>query len=357
MADGHSPADGREDRLPSTDTLLRLTPHPYQSLDRTASILTVNDAWLEAFGYGRAEVEGEWFGQFLDDESADRFEDSFSTFREEGSVADLQLAVQHADGHTIAVSFDGRIEYDDEGSFLRTHCQLNDITERREYETRLQEQRDNLNLLNQVLRHDIRNDLQIVLAYGELLTDHVDAERREYVDNILENASHAVELTTNARDMADVMLSTEGDHQPVGLRKALEGQLDELRTVYSDAVITVEGSLPEVRICADDMVDSVFRNLLKNAIEHNDTEVPTVTVSVRVDTDHVTVRVADNGPGVSDDQKEAIFGKGEKGLESHGSGIGLYLVKTLVENYGGTVRVEDNDPRGAVFVAQFVRAG
>jgi signal transduction histidine kinase len=64
----------------------------------------------------------------------------------------------------------------------------------------------------------------------------------------------------------------------------------------------------------------------------------------------VTVRIADNGPGVPDERKESVFGKGEKGLESDGTGIGTYLVKTLVSRYSGTVWVEDNEPGGAVFV-------
>ena len=65
-----------------------------------------------------------------------------------------------------------------------------------------------------------------------------------------------------------------------------------------------------------------------------------------------TVRVADNGPGIPDTQKETIFGKGEKGLDSPGTGLGLYLVRTLVKQYGGAVWVEDNDPEGSVFVVE-----
>lgn len=103
-------------------------------------------------------------------------------------------------------------------------------------------------------------------------------------------------------------------------------------------------------VLADDMLDSVVRNLLKNAVQHNDKAVPEVTVSVSTDDGSVLVRVRDNGPGIPDEQKAAIFGKGEKGLESNGTGLGLYLVRTLVETYGGEVRVEDNDPDGSVFV-------
>lgn len=108
---------------------------------------------------------------------------------------------------------------------------------------------------------------------------------------------------------------------------------------------------------ANDMLESVFRNLLKNAIQHNDASVPEVIVSGRERDDDVVVRVADNGPGVPDTQKDDIFGKGEKGLESEGTGVGLYLVQTLVDDYGGSVWVDDNEPTGAIFVVTLQKGG
>jgi signal transduction histidine kinase len=73
--------------------------------------------------------------------------------------------------------------------------------------------------------------------------------------------------------------------------------------------------------------------------------------------DIVTVRVADNGPGIPDAQKESVFGKAEKGLESSGTGIGLYLVREIVTGYGGEIWIEDRtDTEGAVFVIEFLLA-
>ena len=104
------------------------------------------------------------------------------------------------------------------------------------------------------------------------------------------------------------------------------------------------------------MLEAVFRNLLKNAIQHNHSDVPEVTVSTEERDEVVVVRIADNGPGVPDDRKETIFGKGKKGLESSGTGLGLYLVRSLVDGYGGDVWVEDNEPTGAVFAVELLRA-
>lgn len=67
------------------------------------------------------------------------------------------------------------------------------------------------------------------------------------------------------------------------------------------------------------------------------------------DGETVAVSIADNGPWIPYSQKNDIFGRGEMGLESFGSGIGLYLVDTLVEMYNGSLELTDNEPTGSVF--------
>jgi len=263
-----------------------------------------------------------------------------------------------------------RFEYDGEPAL---HAMVRDITERKVYERRLEAQRDNLDVLNQVLRHDIRNDIQLITAYADMLADQCDGEAvDEHVGIIQDSADHAVELTVTAREMAEVMLSAEDDLQPVGLRRVLEDELDEVRSSYTEAAVRADADIPSVTVEATDMLGSVFRNLLKNAIQHNDKQVPEVTVSARDRDDMVIVRIADNGPGVPDGQKESIFGKGEKGLDSQGTGIGLYLAQVLVESYGGDIWVEDpeaeatsahrstpadTEPEGAVFVVELPKVG
>ncbi|MGM0604242.1 MAG: ATP-binding protein [Halobacteriota archaeon] len=221
-----------------------------------------------------------------------------------------------------------------------------------EYERRLKDQRDNLEVLNQVVRHDIRNDLQLVTSYAELLDPHVEGPEREYLETVRESATHAVDLTETAREISDVMLTPADDRRPIRLRSVLEAEVNAVRSTHSDAVVTIDRSIPDVTVLANEMLHSVFRNLLKNALQHNDKPVPNVLVSVTDRQDAVAIAVADNGPGVPADRRAAIFDKGRKGMDSEGTGLGLYLVQRLVGTFGGDVSVEANDPEGAIFVVK-----
>jgi len=288
--------------------------------------------------YVRSDERESFSEQLLRDGVVTEREIELSTLDGAELWAAVTAIAREVDGETF---FDGVVQ---------------DISERKQYEQRLKEQRDNLDVLNQMLRHDIRNDLQLVMAYAGFLEDKVDGEGREYVETIQESVDHAIEITQTARDMADVMLSAEETLQSVSLRNALEGEVEEIRSKYANAVVTVDGRLPETTVVANEMLDSVLRNLLKNAIQHNDSEIPEVQVSATERAGMAVVRIADNGPGVPDSQKDTIFGRGEKGLESEGTGIGLYLVETLLDSYGGDIRIEDNEPSGSVFVVELPTA-
>ncbi|MEF8882135.1 MAG: ATP-binding protein [Halapricum sp.] len=237
------------------------------------------------------------------------------------------------------------------GQALGTLFVMRDITARREAKQQLETQRDNIALLDQMVRHDIRNHLQGVLGGVDLLaaeTELSDGGER-YAEMITNNAENAVDLTTTARELADIMLEPESEIESVNLAPSLLDEVDAIRNSFDDATVNIDGSIPRVSVQASEMLGSVFRNLLKNAIQHNDSTLPEVTLSAVENDEDVHISVADNGPGIPDSQKEQIFGKGETGLDSEGTGIGLYLVNTLVESYGGSISVRDNDPRGTIF--------
>ena len=232
-----------------------------------------------------------------------------------------------------------------------------ELTREREYRRRIETQRDNLETLNQVLRHDIRNDLQVITGYVDLLGEKCGTgDEQQYIHTINKSADHAIELTQTARELSDAMLSNKVEEGRVDLQSILEDEIKEVQSSYPDATLKFGTSVPAVTLIADEMISSVFRNLLKNAIQHNDKDTAEVTISVNNYDDTVTVNVADNGPSVPDGRKETVFGKGEQGLDSSGTGMGLYLVDTLVSAHSGGVWIDDNEPEGAIFTVELPTA-
>ncbi len=231
------------------------------------------------------------------------------------------------------------------------------VTDREAYRRRLEDKSDQLEALNRVVRHDIRNDMGVIVGWAEILEAEVDERGVDGLKKILAQSRHIIELTEIAADFVDSISGAESnDLKPISLSQSLETGLVPVRNANPQAVFQIDGSVPDVEVRANEMLSSVFRNLLENGVRHNDTEQPTITISGEDRGETVRMQVADNGPGIPESRREDIFGKGEKGMESPGTGIGLYLVHTLTEHYGGSVWVEDNDPRGAVFVVDLPKA-
>ena len=332
--------------------IIDLIPDNVFAKTKDGEYLLANEATAEMYGLTPADVEGKREADLLaNDAEIESFRADDRAVIDSGEPRYIpeETATTH-DGETRILETT-KIPYRqpdrDEPAVLGYS---RDITERTRYERQLETQLENLEVLNQVVRHDIRNDLQLVSAYADILDGTLDDRAQGHLDIIKRSAENAVELTTTARDLTKTMLQSDADLRAVSLETRLGEQIERLLAAQPSVSVTTDGTIPSVDVVADDLLEAVFRNVLKNAVQHNDTDHPKIAIAASADADHVTIRIADNGPGIPDERKERVFGRGEQGLESAGTGIGLYLVDTLVERYGGSVRIEDNTPRGAVVV-------
>ena len=229
---------------------------------------------------------------------------------------------------------------------------LTDITVQHRQQEALESTTEDLELLNRIVDHDIRNDMAIIDGWAGLLREQVDEDGAEAIDRIVDATENVNSLTEDVRALMNAMLDEDDDLAETQLNVIFEAQIREIRDIYEGVSVQVDGSIPSVTVLANDMLNSVFRNVLSNAVIHNDGDDPGIVVTAEQSREVVRIEIADNGPGVPDDRKEEVFGKGNKGLESPGTGLGLYLVNTLVEQYDGRIWIEDNDPNGSVFVLE-----
>ncbi len=225
-----------------------------------------------------------------------------------------------------------------------------------EQEATLNKRNKELVLLNQIVRHDICNDMMVALAWGRELRNHVSQEANTMLDRVIRTTQHTVELTETLRDFLNsIETEDESELTPTDLQRTLHDTIDRRREAYPDAEFSGWDSIPAVEVWATPLLSCVFRNLLNNAIQHNSKGKSRIEISAELSDETVIIRIADNGPGIPVDQRDVVFGRGEKGLKSAGSGVGLYLVDTLMTQFGGDVWIEANEPTGAVFVITLSR--
>ncbi|MHC1724787.1 MAG: PAS domain S-box protein [Syntrophobacteraceae bacterium] len=108
--------------------LFENAPLPYQSLDENGFLLEVNRKWLETLGYNRPEVIGHWFGEFLAEGFVDHFDRNFPMFKDACAIDGVEFDMVRKSGEIATVSFNGRVQLDDHGRFVCTHCIFVDIT-------------------------------------------------------------------------------------------------------------------------------------------------------------------------------------------------------------------------------------
>jgi signal transduction histidine kinase len=217
-----------------------------------------------------------------------------------------------------------------------------DVTEERRREQRLQ-------VLNRVLRHNLRNEMTTVGGYASMIEERVeDPELREGASIIAERSQTLVDIGEKAREFERVV-DGERATDPVDLRALLSEAADGVAAGFPDGRATVGGDAREVE-SDPELLRLVFENLIENGLEHADTDRPHVEVTVSVTDDGgATVEVRDNGPGIPDQEVATIRSEREEPLQ-HGQGIGLWIVQWGVATLGGAVTFADHDSGTVVTV-------
>lgn len=204
-----------------------------------------------------------------------------------------------------------------------------------------------------VASHDLQEPLRMISSYTQLLAKRyqgrLDAEADEYIGFAVDGAKRMQALIVDL-----LVLSRVGSG---GSPLTATDSAAVVRTVLTDLTVAIEesgarivvaGDLPVVR--ADEIqLGQVFLNLIGNAIEYRGEAAPVVEVSARPAGDEWRFCVADNGVGIEPRYQERVFGLFKKLRPrdvSPGSGMGLTIVRKIVERHGGRVWLEPNAPAG-----------
>ncbi|MFB6129655.1 MAG: sensor histidine kinase [Salinigranum sp.] len=213
---------------------------------------------------------------------------------------------------------------------------------------------DRLSVLNRVLRHDIRTNVNIIQGYAEsMLDDTVYAYTAGRI--IREKSTELYRMSENARLIERTMGSEVMRPVATDLAEVVTESVGSIERRYP--FVELDATAPtDCRIRANELAGTAVRNLLENAVVHNDKETPVVSVDVvapaGADGAFAEVRIADNGPGMPEGQM-AVLERGHETDLEHSNGLGLWLANWIVHESDGELRFGENDPVGTVVAVSF----
>ncbi|WP_174811936.1 sensor histidine kinase [Salinadaptatus halalkaliphilus] len=258
-----------------------------------------------------------------------------------GDRYDVEHRIITGDGETKWVRQKAKIEFDD-GLPTDATGVVQDVTDRKAYERRLEAQNEQLDVLNRIIRHDLRNQLNVIDGYAAVLEEHSDAtaplatEIRTVTEDLLEMAE---EIRT-----ANRLLVEGDDYHRVDVEAIVEAAMASVRDEYD--TFTCACSIDDgLWVRGTNALEIALEQIVENAIEHNDAATPRVEISAEhcSETDTVSIRIADNGPGIPDSERELLTGTRERSQIEHSSGLGLWVVNWIVSSVEGTLGFETDD--------------
>ena len=302
-----------------------------EMVDGEPIVQSTNDAFEDLFGFDVDQIRGESLNDHVlpaDEQDAGRRLDSRVAA---GDRLQEEVRRQTADGERYFL-FRG-IPYDVGADGTRVFGIYTDITEQRNRERQLQ-------VLTRVLRHNIRNELTVILGQADQLRLELEDDRKlAMVDKVLETAREVATMSEKSQEIEQVIGHSVGE-RTVDVAALARRVAATYGREYSDASVTVDA--PEsVTVRGDAQLESALGNLVENAIVHNDRDTPHVELSVDIDDGAATVTVADDGPGIPAAERAVITGDDDITQLTHASGIGLWLVRWITESCGGDLSFTD----------------
>ena len=334
----------REQELQLFQKAVEQAGHGIVITDREGTIKYVNPAYERDSGYSHTEAVGRNPRLVKSGKHDATFYETLWETICSGEVWEHELINRRKSGELYHVEQTIAPITDDSDAITHFVAIESDVTEQR-----LREQR--LSVLNRILRHNIRNGMNVIQGNATRLRNLTDDERDEALTAIEEQAAELCKISDNAAAVRDLFQRDRHPDATCDVGAMLLGLATDFDDDYPDTDITVTAPDP-VTAQADDRLETAIRTAVDNAVTHTDRAVPEITVSATPvdgpDTgDWVDVSIADNGPGIPPQERPMVEREAETQLV-HGTGLELWHIYWIAKSFGGEMRITDNDPRGSV---------
>ena len=311
-------------------------PTPLFALDRADRVVTVNDAAAGVFDLDRAGVLGEPLVDIVPVET--------------GPDGDWEFVSTVAAGRERQFTVATAPLTDPAGTEVGRTVVLQEVTQEREREQRL-------DVLNRVIRHNLRNEMTVVMGHADAVADRTDDPSiGESAETINESAERLLATGNKAREFERIRGSQVGA-QSVDVAKVVADAVADIDAEFSADTVDIEVRQGVESLRTDPRILSlVVASLVENAVVHNDSDSPQVRITVAGVDDTVEIRITDNGPGIDAHELAPIQDGAETELQ-HSTGIGLWVAAWGATILGGDLEFTDTGDGTEVVISLEAEAG
>ncbi len=324
-------------------------------------IIKCNPSCEKIFGYPQEEFMNQTTTFLhIDIDSLKEFQNYlYPEIERSGYIRNFEYKMKRKDGSIFPTEHSIIPLKNKQGERIGWVSVVSDITERKMVEQRLRESEEKYrksyyqaNLYRDIFAHDINNILQNINSSVELSSLYLNNPEKlhtikELYEIVDEQVHRAKKLITNVRKINEID-DSEIVLEKIDVNHVLNNAIEFLHSSYQTRNINIQLNTPTKRnyVNANNLLLDVFENILINAIRHNvksDIEIIIdISKEQKEDKKYIKMEFKDNGIGISDYRKKSIFERGtRKSQNSKGMGLGLSLVKKIIDIYSGKIWVED----------------
>lgn len=315
-------------------------------MDEHARFKLVNDAFLELTGYDREELVGADAALVLDEEDLQEFNRKIASVMDSGSDSgSMLITVNTKGGHRKPIEVRFSLLPTEDGEYSGLTGVARDIRARRHRQQKL-------DVLSRVLRHNVRNKLNLIFGHATIIKDADDDQFRRAAEQIENAADELMELSEKARTAQTEVGFNPSDDYSTDLVELTEHLAVKFRRDYPDVNITT--NLPEELVAnVPESYRIAVSELVENAIEHNPSGTPKVRIEVHREGDEIHTIIDDECPPIRESDLQAI-NEGKETPLVHSLGIGLWLANWVADTVGGelnlTRREDDSGNRATIIL-------
>lgn len=307
-------------------------------VDEEGSITYASPQAQKILGIKAEELIGKKLWKIPNLEDFERMEEFFIKLKLSGFLKRREIFVVFKEKERIHLQVYATPLKDFSGFVLA----IRDITPLIEAHKKIEDLNEVLRLMNKMLRHDLLNKLAVLKGFLEI---SIEDPNRGNLERALKFVDDAVELINRMREFETTLIRSE--LRIVNVREVVEKVAENFRKRGVEVNIVGEAS-----VMADEALYSVFDNIFNNAVKHG--EAKRIDVMIESSSDHYKITVEDYGKGLPPEITNNLFKEGFTYGNKSGSGLGLYIVKKVLERYGGEIRAYNR--KGAVFEMKIKKA-